>query len=298
VSNLNFNHLRYFRAVAHEGNLTKAAQRLFVSQSAVSSQIQMLEASFGQRLFDRQGKRLVLTEAGRMALDHADAIFSTGEELMSLMRTGAGSTRQILRIGALANLSRNFQLRFLSPVLRRDDVEIVVRSGGFADLLKKLETHHVDVVLANSAPARDDSKPWVAHEIAQQRVSLVRHRKRRLRGRTLKDWLSQEPLILPSSESSIRVGFDAWVERLGIQPRLAAEVDDMAMLRVLARENIGLAVVPSIVVKDELAAGLLVEVQRLPVLKEHFFAITLRRRFPNPLVRALLDASDRQPKPL
>jgi len=282
----NFHHLHYFWAVAHEENLTRAAQRLHVSQSAVSMQIRKLEDELGHPLFERRGKRLLLTEAGRIALDHADAIFAHGRELESALG-GKERERHVLRVGSLATLSRNFQLGFLTPLFGRDDVEIVVRSGGFADMLRLVEAHVLDVVLANVAPPRDASTPWVAHAIAKQPVSLVGHPTRKRRPSGLGDLLASEPLVLPTSESSIRAGFDALVTRLGVRPRVAAEVDDMAMLRLLARERLGLAVVPTIVVRDELDAGVLVEVAPLPLV-ETFFAITLGRRFPNPLLKVLL----------
>lgn len=287
MAGLNYNHLRYFWAVAREGNLTRAAERLHLSQSALSVQIQKLEAQLGHALFERRGRQLVLTEAGRIALDHADAIFAAGEELLGTLKERGDSARQVIRVGALATLSRNFQIQFLRPLLRRDDVEIIVRSGAFGDLLHHLEAHRIDVVLANAAPPRDAATPWVPHPIADQPVSLVGH-PRRVEGGPLEELLAREPLILPTVETSIRAGFDALTDRLGIHPRIAAEVDDMAMLRLLTREDIGLAVVPPIVVKDELAAGLLTEIERFPDLKESFFAITLARRFPNPLLKSLV----------
>jgi len=289
----NFHHLHYFWAVAHEANLTRAAERLHVSQSAVSMQIRKLEDELGHALFERRGKQLVLTEAGRVALDHADAIFARGEELESALQ-GRGKERRVLRVGSLATLSRNFQLGFLRPLFGRDDVEIVVRSGSFADMLRSLEAHLIDVLLANTAPARDAATPWVAHAIAEQPVSLVGPPTKTRRKRSLKELLRSEPLVLPTAESSIRSGFDALVNRLGVHPRIAAEVDDMAMLRLLARERIGLAVVPTIVVRDELEARMLVEIAPLPQLKETFFAITLARRFPNPLLKVLIPPGDRE----
>ena len=283
----NFHHLHYFWAVAHEENLTRAAQRLHVSQSAVSMQIQKLEAELGHALFERRGKQLLLTEAGRIALDHADVIFARGDELEHALEE-RGTQRRVLRVGSLATLSRNFQLGFLRPLFTHGDVEIVVRSGGFADMLRGLEAHLIDVLLSNMAPPRDAATPWVAHAVAEQRISLVGPPTRSRRKRSLEELLGSEPLVVPAAETSIRAGFDALVNRLGIRPRIAAEVDDMAMLRLLAREGIGLAVVPSIVVRDELEARELVELAPLPQLKETFFAITLARRFPNPLLKLLI----------
>jgi LysR family transcriptional activator of nhaA len=290
---LNYHHLYYFWAVAHEGNLTRAAERLHVSQSAVSVQLQKLEAQLGHALFERRGRQLVLTEAGRIALDHADTIFATGDELLGTLRE-QGRERHVLRVGSLATLSRNFQLRFLQPLFGRDDVEVVLRSGALAEMLGHLEAHRVDVVLANAAPPLDATAPWVAHAIAEQPVSLV-GAPGRDRPSGLAELLLSEPLVIPTAESSVRAGFDALAARLGVRPRLAAEVDDMAMLRLLARERLGLAVVPSIVVRDELASGVLTELARLPGLREVFYAITLERRFPNPLLAPLLEAAATAP---
>ena len=133
MADLNYNHLRYFHTVAHEGNLTRAAEHLNVSQSAVSTQIRQLEERLGTPLFERRGRALHLTEAGRIALDHADAIFATGRELLATLQQ-SGRQRVPLRVGAQATLSRNFQLAFLRPLLGRQDVEVILRSGSVAGL--------------------------------------------------------------------------------------------------------------------------------------------------------------------
>jgi len=289
MATLNYNHLRYFWAVAHEGNLTRTAERLNVSQSALSTQIHKLEHQLGHKLFERRGKQLVLTEAGRIALDHADSIFATGEELLDTLKAG-GSARQVLRIGALSTLSRNFQISFLRPILGRADVEVILRSGGLADLFQALEALRLDMVLVNQAPARDSVTPWISHAIAEQRVSLVGTPERVGDGGDLRELLEQNPIILPSLDTGVRTGFDALADRLEVRPQIAAEIDDMAMMRLMAREGIGLAVVPPIVVKDELANKRLVEAAEFPGISETFYAVTLARRFPNPLVRELLRA--------
>lgn len=286
---LNLHHLRLFRAVARDGTLTGAARSLNLSQSALSTQIKALEAALGHALFERRGRGLVLTEAGRIALDHAEAIFRTAEDLTATLRDTA-TARRVLRVGALATLSRNFQIALVAPLIGRPDVEVVLRSGAQADLLRALEALSLDVVLTNLVPARDASSPYLVHALSEQPVSLVGPPSPDLARRSLSDLLAQEPLILPTPESALRASFDALVERLGVLPRIAAEADDMAMLRLLAREKAGLAVIPPIVVRDELAAGMLADLVRLEGITEGFFAVTLQRRFPNPLVREILDA--------
>lgn len=287
---MNYHHLRYFRAVAHDGNLTRAAAVLNLSQSALSTQIRQFEERLGHALFERRGRQLILTEAGRIALDHADRIFSTGDELLeTLKRTGA--TRRPIRIGALATLSRNFQMEFLKPVMGRPDIEMILRSGRVADLLEGLESLNFDIVLLNQAPAADAASPFISHLIATQGVSLVGRPGPALHEENLAHRLSRHPLILPTLESGVRQKFDALAARLGITPQIAAEVEDMAMMRLLAREGAGLAVLPPIVVKGELEAGTLLELDTLPDVEENFYAVTIRRKFPNPVVSELIGRS-------
>jgi len=289
MAELNYHHLRYFRAVAQEGHLTRAAQRLNLAPSALSAQIRALEDRLGQALFAREGRRLVLTEAGRIALAHAEVIFAAGEEMLATLRE-AGPGPRLLRVGALATLSRNFQLAFLRPVLGRHGVEVVLRSGGMAELLRDLSALALDVVLTSEPPS-GDAGGYVAHRLAEEPVSLV-GRPEFFAGRAgLAQRLSGAPLILPAPESGLRAGFEALRERLGLTLQVAAEVDDMAMMRLLAREGVGLAVLPPIVVRDELASGELEEGERLPGLVQPFHAVTVPRRFPNPLLREVLKAS-------
>lgn len=288
MADMNFNHLRYFWQVAHDGNLTRTAARLNLSQSAVSVQIRKLEERLGHALFERRGRQLHLTEAGRIALDYADTIFGAGHDLLATL-SHTGTPRQVLRVGALATLSRNFQIEFLRPLLGQTDVELVLRSGTSMELLRGLETLGLDVVLTNRVPAPDAMTQFIAHPVREQEVSVIGTPARLTGGHSLRDLLAAHPIIVPTQESPVRTGFDTLCARLEVSPVLAAEVDDMAMMRLLAREDIGLAVLPPIVVKNELQSGLLQEADHLVGLSESFHAVTARRKFPNPLLKALLD---------
>jgi len=283
---LNYHHLRYFRAIATEGNLTRAAEHLRLSPSALSIQLGQLEESLGQLLFDRRHKRLVLTEAGRLALDYAETIFRNGEEMMDMLKHRAPARRQVLRIGAVATLSRNFLLEFVQPLLAKADLEIVLRSGTLRELLVQLGAHTVDLVLSNLPVRRDADTRWHSHLLDEQEVSLVgRQRRKAFR---FPESLRDTPILLPSLESNIRAAFDLLMDQHGIRPLIAAEVDDMAMLRLLARESEGVTLVPRVVVRDELKARTLVELHRIPQIRESFYAITPDRKFPNALVREIL----------
>ncbi len=285
---LNFHHLRYFRAIAHEGSLTRAAGRMNISQSALSTQLRSLEESLGQPLFHRQHKTLVLTEAGRIALDYAESIFKSGEEMVGVLQNQASGQRQTLRVGGVSTLSRNFQMSLLRPLIGRGDVELVIRSGNLRDLLVQLRAHTLDLVLSNLPVRRDAETGWHSHLLDEQPVSLVGQRLPSRKKFRFPEDLRHTPLVLPSLDSNIRAAFDLMMEQLGIRPIIAAEVDDMAMLRLLAIEGAGLALVPPVVVRGELDKGTLVERHRITGLQESFYAITPSRQFPNPMLRDLL----------
>ena len=285
---LNYHHLRYFWAIAHESSLTKAAERLHVAQSALSIQLRQLEATLGHQLFQRKNRKLMLTEAGQMVLRYADSIFRTGDELLDTLQHRSHKARQILRIGAVATLSRNFQWEFIRPLRARRDVELVLRSGVLRDLILQLRNHEVDVVLSNYALRQDAETAHRNHLIAEQEVSLVARPTQRQRPFRFPDDFRSTPVIVPSLESEIRAGFDLEMEQAGIRPVIAAEVDDMAMVRVLAIHIKAAALVPKVVVQDELKRRVLVERYRFSTLKERFYAITPSRTFPNPLVKELI----------
>ncbi len=288
MARLNFHHLHYFWAVAKDGNLTRAASRLAVSQSALSAQIRKLEEQLGQALFERRGRTLELTEAGRLALSYAESIFTSGKELFELLREGRRSERHVLRIGAVATLSRNFQENFLAPLLPRDDVALVLQSAGLAELLARLRVHTLDLVLSNRRVVASGDDPWRCRRVARQPVSIVGRPRRRRRGFRLPEDLADQPIVLPGRDSELRAGFELLCEQWGIRCPVRAEVDDMALLRLLARDAGHLALLPSVVVQDELRAGTLVEHALVPDLHEDFYAITVRRHFEPPLVRELL----------
>lgn len=289
MASLNYHHLQYFWAIAHERSLTRAAERLHISPSALSIQLRQLEDRLGHALFERRNRQLVLTEAGRITLDHADTIFKSGEELLSTLQGRPARSTPVLRVGSAATLSRNFQLQLLRPLLARGDVHIQLHSGQLPQLLLQLGAHTLDVVLANEAVPRDQRAGWHSHRIAQQPVSLVSARPAgRIRRLKFPEGVRDLPLLLPGAQSAIRAAFDRLLEQAGIRPAILAEVDDMAMLRLLARETGALALVPPVVVQDELKAGLLVERCSIPQIAESFYAITGQRRFPHPLLREML----------
>ena len=283
---MNYHHLRIFYEVARRGNLTAAARSLRVAQSAVSVQVRSLEEALGEKLFHRDRKGLVLTEAGRLVEEYCSRIFSLGEELRATLR-GISQGRPLLRVGAIATLSRNFQIALLSPLLSR--VTLVLQTGPFRSLLSELVEHRLDIVLCNHALTSANEGVFDNHLLAEQEACIVvastAEKKRSFRFPVS---LHSAPIVLPSSQSSLRTEFDALMLRRGISPDIVAEVDDMAMLRLLARESGFATLVPKVVVRDELRSGALQLLCRVAGVSEKFFAVTSKRRFQSKVVQEII----------
>jgi LysR family transcriptional activator of nhaA len=288
VDQLNFHHLFYFWRVAKLGHLTRAAEELHTSQSAVSAQIRQLEERMGESLFAREGRRLILTDAGQLVLAYADNIFGLGQEMLGrLQGRSAGVAR--LRVGSVATMSRNYQENWIRPALTDPAVVLTLESGLLEGLLARLVQHQLDVVLANETVPAAPDRPLHCRFLGSQSISLVGPASR---------WASQSlripedlggvDIALPGPRHALRAQFDALCATAGVSPRLRAEVDDMAMLRLIARDSGWLTVLPEVVVQDELRARLLVVVGHSTALQERFYAITTPHRHRIDVLEALL----------
>lgn len=274
LDQLNFNHLFYFWRVAKRGHLTRAAKELHTSQSAISAQIRQLEQRLGEDLFAREGRRLVLTDAGQLVLAYAENIFGLGQEMLGrLQGRTAGITR--LRVGSVATMSRNYQKNWIWPLLADPSVVLTLESGLLEGLISRLVQHQLDVVLANETVPSDPDRPLHCRYLGSQPISLVGPANRwRAQSLRIPQDLDGLDIVLPGPRHALRAQFDALCAAAGVSPRLRAEVDDMAMLRLIARDSGCLAILPEVVVQDELRTGVLVTVGRSTELQEHFYAIT------------------------
>jgi LysR family transcriptional activator of nhaA len=296
LARLNYHHLHYFWQVASTGNLTKTAKNLHVSQSALSSQIRQLEENIGQQLFERQGRQLLLTDVGRRVLTYADDIFAKGEELESLLKRGIEPESQLLRIGMLTTLSRNFIDRLLMPLFREKQVRFSLHADSLDLLLEGLTRHQLDVVLTNADVRGGDDRIWQSQLLARQPVSIVGPPQDLPRGPFPRGY-EHARWVLPTRDHEIRRAFEGFCARWGIVPDIRAEANDMAMLRLLARDSGALAVLPAVVVRDEIRQRLLMEYMKLPSIFGNFYAITVKRTFVPPMLKQLLDEFTAEAEP-
>lgn len=288
MSRLNYHHLHYFWRVATLGNLTEAARQLHVSQSALSAQIRALEESMDTQLFERSGRRLRLTATGQRVLGYANDIFSRGEELESLLRHGIEPEYQQLRIGVLSTMSRNFIEGFIAPLINQPKVRFSLHARGMDNLLNGLATHQFDLILTNSNVAAEGQETlWQSQLLARQPLAVVGPPEQKPAAEFPQGYEGRR-WVLPASGTELRSAFDGFCSRWNYEPDVQAEADDMAMLRLLARDTGALTVLPTVVVKDEIAQGTLQEFMTLPNVFESFYAVTVKRQFVSPVLTGLL----------
>lgn len=296
---LNYHHLYYFWTIAKEGNVTRAAAKLRLSQSNLSGQLKALEERLGRPLFERKNRRLQLTESGQVALDYAESIFNSGKELVDFFENRPiDRKRVVVRVGALSSLSKNLQIELIKPLLKRPDVHVVLIEGSLNELLRQLHNHSLDLVVSNMRARPEGDTPLYNHELAETPIylagapSFLKH---------MKDYprcLERIPLFVPTAQSRIRADFDSWVAQQQIRPLIKAEVEDMALLRLFALTGEGVSVVPEIVVRNEVQDHRIRLLKQIPTLRENFYAITPNRLVPNSLVESLVrEAGSRIRKP-
>ena len=275
--------------IAKHRSMTRTAEKLRISQSTLSEQLAELESWLGQELFERRRKQLLLTDAGRIALEHAETIFNTGHDLITRFRQSGDVRPRVLRIGAVGPLSKNLQFDFIQPILADSRVNVVVVAGALDELSRQLQEHQVDLVLSNIPLRTDQSTEVFNHLLGEVPVFLVGALKARLAPGRFPKSLRGVPLFLPSRQSDVRGEFDLALAKGGVEPLVRAEVDDMALLRLLALSGEGLALVSKIVVERELNSRSLKFMQRVPGLKERYYALTVRKRLQNEWLEGIVD---------
>jgi LysR family transcriptional activator of nhaA len=274
LQQLNFRHLFAFWKVATEGRLTRAAQALHISQSTLSTQIQHLEDRLGHPLFERRGRQLLLTASGRQVYRYAENIFGLGEEMLGWLDGHyEGMTR--VRIGGVSTMSRNYQENLFRPMMRDPTMILTIESGTLDELVQRLLQHKLDLVLANSPVSSSPDQPLHTKFLGSQEISVVGQTaiwgQRKLR---IPEDLDGLPVALPGARHALRAEFDALCSSANVRPQLRAEIDDMTMLRLVARDSGWLTILPAVVVQDELESGALTRVGRSGLLRERFYAIT------------------------
>jgi len=302
---INYKHLHYFWAVAKEGGVARAGEKLNLTPQTISGQIGLLEEQLGVKLFNRVGRNLELTEDGRLALGYADEIFSLGGELEKIIQQFPGSRPTVFRVGVADVVPKSIARKILAPaLLLPEPVRLVCREASLDQLLAELSIHHLDLVLADSpVPANVHTRAY-NHKLGECPVSFFATRKLAdlLEGPFPQN-LDGAPMLLPSVGNQLRSGIDLWLDKHRIRPRLVAEFDDSALMKAFGHEGAGIFTAPAAMEAEVEEQYQVVSIGQIDELVERFFAISVERRVQHPVVAAVVDtartelfANDRNPQ--
>lgn len=288
---VNYKHLRYFWAVAREGGVARASERLNLTPQTISGQLGLLEEYLGVDLFTRVGRNLELTETGRLVLSYADEIFSLGGELEEVLHQLPQGRPQLFRVGVVDVLPKSIAHRILEPALRMPEpVRMICREASLDVLLAELTVHRLDLVLADRPIPATVSTRGFSHELGECAVSFfaVEKLEKKLTGNFPQN-LDGAPLLLPSNGNQLRSGIDQWLDKNRIHPLVIAEFDDSALLKAFGQEGAGIFIAPSAIEKEVEQRYEARAIGRVEEVRERFYAISVERRVTHPVIAMVME---------
>ncbi|MEM9190291.1 MAG: transcriptional activator NhaR [Myxococcota bacterium] len=296
MHDLNYHHLRYFWTVAREGGLAPASRVLRVAHPTISTQIRQLEEFLGEDLFDRSGRRLILTDVGKRAFQYADEIFALGSELVDGVRGGGQGRNLRLHVGATDVVPKLLVRRLIEIALAMEPPpRVQVVDGQHEQLLASLATHDLDIVIADVPVTPNSGVRAYNHLLGESGVSFFAtpDLAETLQGAFPKR-LDQAPFLMPTTATALRLSLEKWFDQHGIAVHVVAEIEDSALLKAFGGDGIGAFAVPSIVEDSVVAAYHAVVLGRTTDITERFYAITADRRLKHPAVVTICETAREQ----
>lgn len=286
---LNYHHLLYFWTIARVGSLSRASEELNLSPSAISGQIRVLENSLGEKLFVKSGRRLMLSETGRMVYRYADEIFKLGKELQDTLKDRPVGRPLRVTVGVADVIPKIIARELLNPALQiQDSVCLVCREDKPDRLLAELALHELDVILMD-APASSHVKVKAFNHLLGECDIFIMANKKLVSQykKAFPSSLHSAPMLLPAENTALRRALDHWFEENDISPQIMGEFDDNALLNVFGQMGIGLFPTPSLIAGEVRSQFNVEPVGRLHDVKQRFYAVTVERRIMNPAAAAI-----------
>lgn len=288
---LNYHHLLYFWTVVREGGLAPAAKTLHLTHPTLHAQVHALEDALGEKLLVRQGRKLELTEVGRMVYGYADEIFGLGRELLDAVKGRPTGRPALLRVGIVDALPKLIVRRLLDPALQRPEPVRLVCTEGKADrLLASLALHELDVVLSDAPVAPGSGVRAYSHLLGECGVTFfaVRALAQAVRPRFPRS-LEGQPILLPGEGTALRRALESWFESRGIRPVVVAEFADSALAKTFGQDGFGVFLAPTAIEAEITRQGEVEVVGREDAIRERFYALSVERRLKHPAVVAILE---------
>jgi LysR family transcriptional activator of nhaA len=288
----NYRHLYYFWVVAKEGGMARAAARLDMAVQTISEQVRLLEQSLGHALFKPAGRGVALTEAGAVAMAHAEQIFQLGAQLPAAVRNAATGQGMRLAVGISDGLPKLVVRHLLQPALTESGVRLLCHEDEFDRLLGDLALHRLDVVLSDRAAPPNPNLRLYSHPLGEAALAwLAPVAMARKAKQPFPASLADMPILLPTGHSAVRQRLDQWFEREGLRPQVVGEFEDSALLAAFGRSGMGAFPASRWSHEELLKDPGLQLLGDTPELVEHFFLISAERRIQHPLVQRLLPAT-------
>ena len=290
---INYKHLRYFWAVAREGGVARASERLHLTPQTISGQLSLLEEHLGVDLFSRVGRNLELTDSGRLVLSYADEIFSLGGELEEVIHQLPDDRPQLFRVGVVDVVPKSIAHRVLQTALQMPEpVRMVCREASLDMLLAELAVHRLDLVLADRTIPSTISTRGFSHKLGECAVSFfaTEKLKKKLKG-DFPRCLDGAPILLPGSGTQLRSGIDKWLDKNRIHPRMVAEFDDSALMKVFGQEGAGVFIAPAAIEAEVEWQYQVTAIGRVDEVKERFYAISVECKVTHPVISAVVEAA-------
>ncbi|HCM38600.1 MAG: LysR family transcriptional regulator [Bdellovibrionales bacterium GWC1_52_8] len=280
---LNYHHLYYFKVIASEGGIAKAAKKLRLGQPALSAQLKNLENSIGVKLFERKPRQLILTDSGRIALEYANEIFKTGSEMIEVLQDRLVPSRIHVAIGALDSIPKHLVLELVKACYRVANCTVSILEGKSDELLKELSLHRIDLVLSNHVPVHRDNLKLTVKKMTEIPVVICGTRKFLPLRKTAPQSLSGVPMILPTIHSKLRQDLENYFLNRGIIVNCIAESQDISTQKVLGIDGLGLIAAPLAAIHKHIAQKALFEITRPSDVFEEIFLLSAQRKIENPV---------------
>ncbi len=290
---LNYHHLRYFWMVAKEGSLRQAAEKLAVSQPSISAQIHILEGALGASLFRRSGRRLALTDIGQVAFGYAEDIFSTGQDLLDVVRDRPGYRSMRCQIGITDSVPKLVASRIVKPAFSlAQPPHLLCREGSIDRLLLELAGYKLDLVLADEPASRSLHVKTFNHLLGKcGSVFCAAPKMAKKLSRGFPRSLHGAPALLPVETTPLRMSLEKWFDSIGVRPLVVAEFEDPAFMTVMASEGLGFIVAPSVIARETSQHYGLKSFGRTHECQHQYYAITTERRIKHPAAIAITERS-------
>jgi LysR family transcriptional activator of nhaA len=293
---LNYRQLHYFWIVAKTGSIVRACEQLNLTPQTISGQLSQLERSLGVDLFQRVGRQLELTEAGRQALPYAEQMFQLGSELETVLRSQAGEQQLLFRIGVADVVPKSIVYRLLAPTMVIEQpIRISCREDKLERLLADLAIQRLDLVISDSPmPPHLDIK-GLSQKLGECGISFFATREVAGQlGTPFPQCLHGAPLLIPGQDTVVRGRLMRWFADQKIQPRIIGEFDDSALMKAFGKSGSGIFVAPS-VIADEVRSQYAVEILgQTDAVTESFYAITVERKVRHPGIIAIAEGARNQ----